>query len=120
MQRSGNLTDKCLRILAERHKALEAERQKALAEQEVARQVQMAQEKERAVAENASRLEEKIQQDRAAMQKHYEEVISHRLQQQQEQMQAGFTTQAAELQNRITKLENLPPVVIERSNCNVM
>ena len=120
VQESGNLTDKCLRVLAERHKAFEAERQRVLAEQETARQVQMAKERERAVAENARILEEKIQQDRAAMLKHYEEVNSHRLKEQQEQMQAGFTKQLDKLQKHITELENRPPAVIKRTGCNVM
>ena len=120
VQRVRNLTDSCLRVLDERQKAIDAERGKALAEQETAKQVQMVQERERAAAENERRLEEKLQQDLAAMQKHYEEVMSHRLQEQREQMQAGFTAQAAELQKRITELENRPPVVIKRSGCNVM
>ena len=47
VQSVGNLSDRCLRVLAERLRALEAERQRELAERETARQVEMARDRNR-------------------------------------------------------------------------
>ena len=46
-QSVGSLSHRCLRVLAERRKALEAERQRELAEQETARQVEIARNRDR-------------------------------------------------------------------------
>ena len=111
MQRAGDLTGRCLRVLAERRKALEAERQKVLAEKETARQVEMVQAKERAVTMNEQKIHKKASTDLAAMQTHYEKVMNHRLQEQQELMQAGFKKQADEFLKLIADLESRKPVV---------
>src|SRR6218665_2705144 len=90
---------------AERQKANEAQRLKEEADRAVALKAQQLQEQQRAHAENISRLEKQTKEQFERAQKHQEEVLNHRLNEQQRLLQEGFKKDAYRMRARIDELE---------------
>lgn len=90
---------------AERQKANEAQRLKEEADRAVALKAQQLQEQQRAHAENISRLEKQTKEQFERAQKHHEEVLNHRLNEQQRLLQEGFKKDAYRMRARIDELE---------------
>src|SRR6218665_490050 len=90
---------------AERQKANEAQRLKEEADRAVALKAQQLQEQQRAHAENISRLEKQTKEQFERAQKHHEEVLDHRLNEQQRLLQESFKKDADRMRARIDELE---------------
>src|SRR6218665_2874272 len=90
---------------AERQKANEAQRLKEQADREVALKAQQLFEQHRAHEENISRLEKQTKEQFERAQKHHEEVLAHRLDEQQRLLQEGFKKKADQMCARIAEIQ---------------
>ena len=96
------------KFLAERHNALEAERQKQAAEREAELTKQYAEEKERALQENIKQMEETNSKQLKEMQEHYDKVMDDRMGEQKRLLEEGFQREADQLRAEINRLKNPP------------
>ena len=95
---------------------MKAENRTAQAEKNKAREELMMKERERAYKENVKRLDEKMEQERVSSEKHFQEVLLHRLRRQEQLMNDGFAGQFEQMQSSLNDLE----IASKRKICVVM
>ena len=93
-----------LHFPAEQQKALAMQKRKEEAERATAMQIQFAKDQDQAHRENIERLEKRMKEDAEANRKHYEEMVTHRLEEQKRFMMEGFKKESDALNARIEDL----------------
>ena len=116
----GDFLNMCLCVIAACQRAREVESQRLMAEQERAKQVEMALERERAGAENQRILEARRLQEQAEAERRHQEELDRQLREQQQRILDEQNRKAEIQRARIRQLQHQQPVHHhKRKNCAI-